>query len=510
MSNRESLKVILIKPSKYGLDGLVERFRKGFMPNATLLHLRSMTPAQLFDTSIDVATIDEYTQTDLRYLKLLRRETCGLLGIVGVQSHQIHRALDLCALAMINGVRCCVIGGPHPMTCDTTEVQGRGISFALAEAELVWSSILKDAITCQLRPLYGIEQRWQRQLESPALLPPSSAELKSYIVPMVGIYPARGCPFSCSFCSVVKIAGRKVRGEPIETTIKSLLAAKAAGAHLVMFTSDNFNKYASARSLLNALVEERISLPFLVQCDVQLARDEGFIELLARAGCVQVFIGVESFNRTTLKSVRKFQNEPSSYGDLVRRCHRHGISTHFSSIIGFPEQEEVDIITHLHELRAIRPFMASFYILTPIPGTDQYDDFLRRGLITERNLDRFDATCSVWRHPSLEAKRLQQLLGHCYSKFYSMDDILEKLIFHKWKASGLVYGLGLSYPIYARQAVSRGLHPMAGGLWRVELDRLEDYIALRRKVLGIDQLSLPTSLQLSATTDQALYRSPNN
>jgi hypothetical protein len=91
-----------------------------------------------------------------------------------------------------------------------------------------------------------------------------------------------------------------------------------------------------------------------------------------------------------------------------------------------------------------------------------------------------------------------------------MDDILEKLIFHKWKASGLVYGLGLSYPIYARQAVSRGLHPMSGGLWRVELDRLEDYIALRRKVLGIDQLSLPTSLQLSATTDQALYRSPNN
>jgi hypothetical protein len=121
---RQTIRILLVKPSKYAIDGYVERFRKGFMPNATLLHLKSMTPQDLGGRPIVVDTIDEYTQTNLRYLDLLRPETCSLLAMVGVQSHQMHRALDLTALAQANGVRNCVIGGPHVMTCDQTSGAG--------------------------------------------------------------------------------------------------------------------------------------------------------------------------------------------------------------------------------------------------------------------------------------------------------------------------------------------------------------------------------------------------
>jgi hypothetical protein len=93
-----------------------------------------------------IDTVDEYTQANLRYLDRLRPETCSLLAMVGVQSHQMHRALDLAALAQANGVRHCVIGGPHVMTCDTSEVHGRGVSFALSEGELVWPMILNDLV----------------------------------------------------------------------------------------------------------------------------------------------------------------------------------------------------------------------------------------------------------------------------------------------------------------------------------------------------------------------------
>jgi hypothetical protein len=88
MSAGTTFRVILIKPSKYARDGYVERFRKGFMPNSTLLHLKSMTPPELGGRPVVVTTIDEYTQTDLRYLDLLRPETCSLLAVIGVQSHQ--------------------------------------------------------------------------------------------------------------------------------------------------------------------------------------------------------------------------------------------------------------------------------------------------------------------------------------------------------------------------------------------------------------------------------------
>jgi radical SAM superfamily enzyme YgiQ (UPF0313 family) len=505
MTGGQTFRVVLVKPSKYARDGHVERFRKGFMPNSTLLHLKSLTPSELGGRPVVVDAIDEYTQCDLSYLGRLRPEECSLLVLAGVQSHQMHRALDLAALARTNGVRHCVIGGPHVMTCDTSEVHGRGVSFALAEAELVWPEILHDALQGELRPVYGGGQRWQRQLDPPVLLPPTPEELRSYIIPMVGIYPARGCPYSCNFCSVVKIAGKQIRSQPVETTLRTLRAAREAGVRVVMFTSDNFNKYPEARTLLEALTAERERLPFFVQCDVQLGRDEEFIELLARAGCGQVFVGVESFSRATLKAVRKHQNDPTQYADLVRLCHRYGVSTHFSNILGFPDQDEAAIREHVRELCALRPFMASFYILTPIPGTDQYDEFRAAGLIHEENLDRFDATCSVWRHPHLGAERLQQLLLGAYREFYSTREVLSKVLGHRWNVPWFVHALGLGYAAFARFAASRGMHPMAGGFGRVELDGVEDYRPLRRQVFGVDQLALPASLKLSSATDRLLY-----
>lgn len=502
----EPFRLVLVKPSKYTVAGHLERFHKGFMPSSTLLHVRSITPHEIDGRPVVVEMVDEYTQTNLRYLDLLRPGNCSLLAVVGVQSHQMHRALDLTALARTNGVPHCVIGGPHPMTCDTSEVQGRGVSFALAEAELIWPEIVRDAVRGELRPVYGEGKRWQSELDPPVLVPPTRASLRPYVIPMVGIYPARGCPYNCNFCSVVKIAGKSVRSQPVETTVRTLLAARAAGVRLVMFTSDNFNKYADARPLLKALIEARVGLPFFVQCDVQLSRDEELIALLARAGCAQVFVGVESFSRPTLRAARKTQNDPAQYADLVRLCHRYGVSTHFSNIIGFPDQSEEDIRSHIAELRAVRPFMASFYILAPIPGTDQYDDFLAAGLIRERNLDRFDATCSVWQHPRLSAGQLSSLLFSGYRDFYSAKDVLTKMFGHHWNAPWFVHALGLGYAAFARYAARQGMHPMAGGFLPARRDGIADYLPLRRRVFEVEQLSLPQSLKLSNATDRMLYQ----
>src|SRR5690348_106457 len=159
------------------------------MPNSTVPYVRSMTPAEVNGTPIDVHPIDEYVHTDLRYLSLLRRPRGGrtLVALVGVQSHQFHRALDLAAYARRNGCMV-VIGGPHVMTCDTAPMHGRGVSFAQAEAELVWPEILKDAADGELRPVYGREQRWQQELVAPIIAPPRRKDLGRYVIPMLGLY----------------------------------------------------------------------------------------------------------------------------------------------------------------------------------------------------------------------------------------------------------------------------------------------------------------------------------
>ena len=502
----QPLQVVIIKPSKYMTDGFVERFRRGFMPNSTVSYMRSMVPVEVDGTPTETHAVDEYVHTDLQYLTLLRPQgKCTLVALVGVQSHQFHRALDLAAYARSNGCMT-VIGGPHVMTCDTSMFHGRGVSFAQAEAELIWPEILADAARGELQSVYGRDRRWQQELNAPVLAPPSRSDLGRYVIPMLGVYPARGCPFLCNFCSVIKIAGRRIRSQSIATTLASLRAAKAAGVRTIMFTSDNFNKYPEAEELLAAMVQERLGLEFFVQCDTQIARQEHLVALLAKAGCYQMFVGVESFNRQTLLAAQKGQNRPEVYRNIVRLCREHGISSHFSNIIGFPQDTEQEISEHLDVLRDMSPTWASFYILCPIPGTEQYDDFLADGLITEKNLDRFDTTCLTWRHPCFSRERLSQLLFECYRKFFSLRHALRNL---QDEVTFGIRGLlarsagSMAMSLFTRSCARGRTHPMSGGVMRVRRDRVEDFLPLRKGTFGIELAPLPRSLQLPAAESQA-------
>ena len=495
----DQLRVVILKPSKYRLVGYVERFRWGFMPNSTVPYMRSMTPAELGGKQVEVHTIDEYVHTDLGYLSLLERPRGGrtLLALVGVQSHQFHRALDLAAYARRNGCLA-VIGGPHVMTCDTSMLYGRGVSFALAEAELVWREILEDAVGGELRPVYGADGRWQQELEAPVVVPPGRQDLRRYVIPMLGLYPARGCPFTCNFCSVIKIAGRRIRSQSVATTLASLRAAKAGGVRTIMFTSDNFNKYPEAEELLSAIVEERLGLEFFVQCDTQIARQERLVALLAEAGCFQMFVGVESFNRQTLLAARKGQNRPEMYRDIVQLCREHGISSHFSNIIGFPQDTEEDVDRHLEMLRELGPTLASFYILCPIPGTEQYDEFVAEGLVTEDNLDRFDTTCLTWRHPHFSREQLAASLFRCYRKFYSSGHAVRNLMRLGRLRSGVLAESITAWSLFNRYCAWRRTHPMSGGVMPVLRDRVDEFLPLRKDAFGFELVPLPRSLQLVA------------
>ena len=501
-----SLQVVIIKPSKYMADGFVERFRRGFMPNSTVPYMRSMVPPELNGMLIETHAVDEYVHTDLQYLKLLSppQDKRTLVALVGVQSHQFHRALDLAAYAHSNGCLA-IIGGPHVMTCDTSMFHGRGVSFAQGEAELIWPEILHDAASGELLPVYGRDRRWQQELEAPVLIPPNRIELSRYVIPMLGVYPARGCPFLCNFCSVTKIAGRRIRSQSITTTLASLRAAKAAGVRTIMLTSDNFNKYPEAEDLLKAMVEERLGLEFFVQCDTQIARQEDLIELLSKAGCFQMFVGAESFNRQTLLAAHKGQNRPETYRDIVRMCREHGIGSHFSNIIGFPQDTEHEVHEHLEVLRELDPTWASFYILCPIPGTEQYDDFLAQGLITETNLDRFDTTCLTWNHPSLSRQRLSELLFQCYRKFFSLGHAL-KNVRHIRSPNGSAFLRevtgSLAMSLFVRYCTWQQTHPMSGGVARVRLDGVNDFLALRKRTFGCELAPLPQSLQLPVAENQ--------
>jgi len=496
MRTSRKLRIVLIKPSKYGPDGAVERFRIGYLPNATLYHIASLTPGRLGNTEVEVRIIDEYVYTDLEYLRLLHAESgvITLLALVGVQSHQFHRALDLAAYARAHGVEHCIIGGPHPMTCDTSMLQGRGVSFALAEAELIWEQILEDALAGELQACYGAEQRWAPTLDGPVIKPPPREELDRYWSRMLGIYPVRGCPYRCNFCSVIKISGRQVRSPSIETTMESLRRAEAAGVERIIFVSDNFNKFPEVTGLLEAMIEEKLNLRFFCQCDTQIARQPELVELLGKAGCFEIFLGVESLDRETLKTMHKNHNRPEQYRHIVEMCREYGVPTHFSNIIGFPDQTGEDIRQHLDTLREIGPPVASFYILTPIPGTEQYDEYRRDGLLVDRNLDLYDTTCLTWEHPHMSKEEVAEWLFWCYERFYAS-------LIRKGHTSSEQRNLAVFNYLTAKQR----MHPNAGGLKKTDVDTVQEYMDYRKTQYGFELVPLPDSLELSKR-DEAINK----
>jgi len=464
-----------------------------------------LTPQKVSGVLIEPVVVDEFSQTDLSYLDYLKKpDYPTLLALIGVQSNQFHRALDLAALARAHGVEHCIIGGPHPMTCDTSSVHGKGISFSLAEAELVWHQIIFDAADGGLRPIYGADQRWEKNLNTPSLAPPSSKELNRGLIPMMGIYPARGCPYRCNFCSVIKIAGQRVRSEPIETTLQSFRTAKNAGIRAITVNSDNFNKHPQAKELLHALIDERIHVPFFVQCDTTFIDDEDFVRLLGRAGCYQVFVGTEAFDREVLRDAKKTQNRPERYADIIEICHANGISTHFSSIIGFPQQTKQSILEHLRIKKALNPSVASFWILVPIPGTEQYEEFLSQGLIWDDNLDHFDGSISVWRHPNLSAGELKNLLYFCYREFFSVPNVLCRAVKQRWFTfPSPAPAILASHSIFGRYTGHVRRQPMSTGIHPVLLDKVADYAQIRRKTFGFDLAPLPRNLQLSKIDEES-------
>ena len=124
----KKLVVTMIKPSKYEEGGFVQRFRIGYMPNVTLNHISSLTPQFLENSKgiveIEVREIDEITEPDLSYLHWKKEGSVRhLVAIVGTQSHQFQRALDIAAFTVEQGALA-IIGGPHVMTVTQKVLMG--------------------------------------------------------------------------------------------------------------------------------------------------------------------------------------------------------------------------------------------------------------------------------------------------------------------------------------------------------------------------------------------------
>src|SRR5262249_5861368 len=318
-------RVILVKPSHYDDDGYVIRWYRSAVPANSLACvyglLADCAERKILgdDVAIDITPLDETNKRvsiDEIIADLRRNGNFGFVGLVGVQSNQYPRALDIARPLRAAGIQV-VIGGFHvsgmvamfpDVMPDLKVALDMGVTLYVGEAEGRMDDLVRHAAAAALQPIYNYIN------DLPALegavtpfLPGLS--VRRTVGNATSFDAGRGCPFQCSFCTIINVQGRKSRRRTPDDVEHILRTNYAQGVDRFFISDDNFARNKDWEAIFDRIIELRerdgLDVRFMIQVDTLCHKIPNFIEKARRAGVTRIFIGLENINPDNLLAAKK-------------------------------------------------------------------------------------------------------------------------------------------------------------------------------------------------------------
>ncbi len=254
----------------------------------------------------------------------------------------------------------------------------------------------------------------------------------------IPIMTSWGCPFACNFCSVTAMFGRKYRFRSAESVIAEI---KDKRPGRIFFYDDNMAADKKRlKTLLQMMIDEDLVIPWSAQVRTDVVRDKELLELMRASGCELVYLGLESVSQDTLDGYEKSQ----TVDDIVqgiRILHEHDIRSHGMFVLG-ADTDDVQTVRDTVDF-AIKNHIDTVMlnILTPLPGTPQYQELEAQGRIFEKRWELYDAHHVVFEPKLMTPYELQMEDLRGYMRFYSLRTWLryifalkftKQLMFHWW------------------------------------------------------------------------------
>src|SRR5271168_1146577 len=482
--------VELIKPSHYDDDGYVIQWAKSWVPSNSLACLYAIAQDAAAnrvlgaDVVIEINAYDE-CHTVIPIKKIARHIQAadgGLVCLVGVQSNQFPRAMAIAEQFRAAGIQVAA-GGFHISGClsmlpelppDISAMKEIGVSLFAGEAEGRLAAVFVDAFNGALKPIYNfMDDLPGLQGQVTPFLPVKI--LRRYSQTLGAFDAGRGCPFQCSFCTIINVQGRKSRWRDADDVEALVRANLAQGVYRFFITDDNFARNRNWEPIFDRLIAMRelegLTLQFIIQVDTLCHRIPNFIEKAARAGCTRVFVGLENINPDNLLAAKKKQNRVHEYRDLFLAWRRHKVITYAGYIIGFPndtpERLARDIKTVQDEL-AID--LLEFFILTPLPGSADHQQLSKDGVWMDPDMNKYDLEHVTTGHSVMTAAEWQKVYRDAWDLYYSAEHI--ETIFRRAKASGIKPVRLLNHILqFYFTFLQENVHPLQGGYFRRKLRR---------------------------------------
>jgi radical SAM superfamily enzyme YgiQ (UPF0313 family) len=481
--------LILIKPSHYDADGYVVQWLRSTMPSNSLAAVYALACGAADreilgpDLPIDVLAIDE-TNTRVRpgdlAKRIARNGGLGLVGFVGVQSNEFPRTLDLARSFRAAGVQV-MIGGFHVSGClamlketqvDIKIAQELGVSIFAGEAEEGLDEALQDAARGELKPLYNHMKVLPGigDVPSPPFLP---VDFVNRTVGNVTSFDAgRGCPFQCSFCTIINVQGRKSRYRSPDSIEQILRMNWAQGVKRFFITDDNFARNKDWEAIYDRIIklreEDGMDVRFMIQVDTLCHKIPNFIEKSRRAGVTRVFIGLENINPANLIAAKKRQNKITEYRKMLLEWKRVGIMTFAGYILGFPNDTPESIRHDLEIIKKELPLDAlEFFVLTPLPGSEDHKILYEKNVWMDPDMNKYELEHVVTAHAKMTREEWQSAYRSAWDIFYT-DEHLETIM-RRAHATGINIRSLMPVLMWFSSAMKiENLHPLQWGIFRVK------------------------------------------
>jgi len=413
----------LIKPAHYDDDGYPIQWVRSAIPSNSLASLNGLAEdaraREVLGPGIEIH-LHTYDETNRRVrpnqiIKMvLRSRSKALICLVGVQSNQFPRAVDLAEPFLAADLPVC-IGGFHVSGCiamlpqlpdDLRAAQARGISLFAGEAEEGrFDAMLRDAWNGKLAPLYNFMDKLPNLQGEPRPILPrkhvrrTSGSLSSFDL-------GRGCPYQCSFCTIINVQGRKSRLRSTDALERIIRENYAQAIKRFFITDDNFARNHDWELLFDRLIELREgdcpNIGFTIQVDTLCHKIPNFIEKAAQAGVRRVFIGLENVNPDNLIAAKKRQNKITDYRDMLQKWRMHGAITCAGYIIGFPGDSRESIRRDIDIIKRELPLdILELFFLTPLPGSEDHKILWQKGTWMDPDMNKYDLNHRVTHHPKM-------------------------------------------------------------------------------------------------------------
>ncbi|MEO8382823.1 MAG: B12-binding domain-containing radical SAM protein [Acidobacteriota bacterium] len=482
--------LVLVKPSHYDDDGYVIQWFRSAIPSNSLAALyglaRDCAERRVLgdDVELDIHSVDE-TNTRVRperLAKMIELAGSGMVMLVGVQSNQFPRALDLARPLRDRGIQVALggfhasgtlsmLGGVDP---DLDRAREMGVSIFAGEAEGRLDEVLRDAAAGTLRPLYNFMNDLPNIEGTPI---PLITALRAWRTAggVTSFDAGRGCPFQCSFCTIINVQGRKSRRRSPDDIEKIVRENVAQGLHSFFITDDNFARNTEWEAIVDRLIllKERdgIKIHFIIQVDTLCHKIPNFIEKCARAGVRRVFIGLENINPDSLVGAKKRQNKITEYRKMLLAWKQARVITYAGYILGFPN-DTLESIRHDIEIikRELPVDLLEFFFLTPLPGSEDHQVLKKQGVAVDEDLNKYDLNHVTTAHAKMSAQEWEAAYRMAWDTYYTkehVESVLRRLVAKRASASNAI----LLMTWFGGSIHIEGVHPLEAGLFRYKFRR---------------------------------------